>query len=170
MSRNNPSSSIKDSRSLSKPDPMLPIPVSLLIGTILTVYPVPYTWLAWRPELMLMLTLFWVMVQPKWCGIWFAFFVGLLTDFMLDSQLGLHAFVFVVLSFLAKFFMRNKRMLTFLNLWIISTVAVLSNLILLFIFQRISGNVLSLWFWGPLLPSIIVWPLIYTFLKRWRGV
>ncbi len=170
MSRNNSPSSIKDGRSIGKPDPLLPIPMSLLIGVILTVYPVPYAWLTWRPEFMLMLTLFWVMVQPTWCGIWFAFFVGLLTDFMLDSQLGLHALVFVVLSFLAKFFMRHKRMLTFLNLWIISTIAVLANLMILFIFQRMSGNIVSFWFWGPLLPSIVIWPLIYTCLKRWRGI
>jgi len=168
MSRNNASGSIQD-RALGKPDPLLPIPVSLLIGGLLTVYPLPYSWMAWRPELMLMLTLFWVLLQPKWCGVWFAFIVGILTDFLLDSPLGEHALVFVIVTFLARFLTRNKRMLTFGNVWIIAGASVLVSLMMLFVFQRITGNVLSLWFWGPLIPSILVWPILYTFLKRWRA-
>ena len=168
MSRNNASGSIQD-RALGKPDPLLPIPVSLLIGGLLTVYPLPYGWMAWRPELMLMLTLFWVLLQPKWCGVWFAFIVGILTDFLLDSPLGEHALVFVIVTFLARFLTRNKRMLTFGNVWIIAGASVLVSLMMLFVFQRITGNVLSLWFWGPLIPSILVWPILYTFLKRWRA-
>ena len=168
MSRNNASGSIQD-RALGKPDPLVPIPVSLLIGGLLTVYPLPYGWMAWRPELMLMLTLFWVLLQPKWCGVWFAFIVGILTDFLLDSPLGEHALVFVIITFLARFLTRNKRMLTFGNVWIIAGASVLVSLMMLFAFQRITGNVLSLWFWGPLIPSVLVWPILYTFLKRWRA-
>ncbi len=169
MPRNNASSSISDSRALVKPDPMLPIPISIVVASVLIAYPIPPSWSIWRPEFMLLLTLFWVMNQPKWCGVWFAFFVGIITDLMLDSHLGTHAFVFVLLTFLARFLTRNRRILTFLSLWIIASIVIFVDLILFFLFQRMTGNVVPLWFWSPLIPSILMWPVICFFLKRWRG-
>lgn len=169
MLRNNAPSSIKDSRALVKPDPLLPIPISIIIASIFTVYPVSASWSIWRPEFMLMLTLFWVMSQPKWCGVWFAFFIGFLTDLMLDSHIGTHAFVFVLLTFTARFLTRNKRILTFPSRWIIATIVVFLNFVLFFLFHRMSGNIVPLWFWSPIIPSILAWPFICILLKRWRG-
>ena len=169
MPRNNASSSITDSRSLVKPDPLLPIPISLVVGSVLTVYPVSSSMSIWRPEFMLLLTLFWVMSQPKWCGVWFAFVVGFMTDLMLDSHLGTHIFVFVLLTFAARFLTRNKRILTFPSRWIIATIVIFLNFVLLFLFYRMNGNIVPLWFWSPIIPSILVWPLICIVLKRWRG-
>jgi hypothetical protein len=40
MLRNNVSSSISDSRSLIKPDPMLPIPISIVVASMLIAYPI----------------------------------------------------------------------------------------------------------------------------------
>ncbi len=170
MPRNNASSSISDSRALVKPDPLLPIPVSILIASIFTVYPMSSSVSIWRPEFMLMLTLFWVMSQPKWCGVWFAFVIGIIADLMLDSHLGTHAFVYVLLTFAARFLTRNKRMLTFPSRWIIAAIVIFLNFVLLFLFHRMSGNIVPLWFWSPIIPSILAWPVICFLLKRWHGV
>ncbi len=169
MLRNNASSSLKDSRALVSPDPLLPIPISIVIGSVLTVYPMASSWSIWRPEFMLMLTLFWVMNQPKWCGVFFAFLIGFVTDLMLDSHLGTHAFVYVLLTFAVKFFTRNKRILTFPSRWIIATVVIFLSSVILFLFHRMSGNIVPLWFWSSIIPSILTWPLICFLLKRWRG-
>lgn len=169
MPRNNASSLITDRRALVKPDPLLPIPMSILAASILTVYPMASSWSIWRPEFMLLLTLFWIVSQPKWCGIWFAFFIGFITDLMLDSHLGIHAFVYVFLIFAARFLTRNRRMLTFSSRWIIAVVVIFLNFFLFFLFHRMSGNIVSLWFWSPIIPSILAWPVICFLLKRWRG-
>jgi rod shape-determining protein MreD len=167
MLRNNAPKSLNDSRGLVKSDPLLPIPISLLIASVLTVYPMSSSLSIWRPEFMLMLTLFWVMNQPKWCGVWFAFVIGFMTDLILDSHLGSHAFVFVLLTFAATFLTRNKRMLTFPSRWIIAAIVIFFNFVVFFLFNRMSGNIVPLWFWSPIIPSILAWPLICFLLKRW---
>jgi len=170
MLRNNVSLLMKGRRLSGKADPMWAIPISLLIGSILTVYPLPHFLLAWRPDFMLLLVLFWVLLQPAWCGVWFTFFVGVLTDLLLDNIIGLHAFLFVVLLYAVRFLTRNKRMLTFFNLWGIAALVTFVYMVLYFLGQRLAGNVLPLWYWASLLPSILIWPVLYAILQRWRGV
>jgi rod shape-determining protein MreD len=149
-------------------DPLWGIIFSLLAASVLTVYPVPYGLVGWRPLFMLLVMLFWVLCQPVWCGMWFAFFMGLACDLMLDSALGQHAFSFVVIAFAARFVAQNRRVLTFLNLWILAAAASLLHLITMFILQKFSGLDLSLSHWSSLLPSILIWPAVVSLLKRWR--
>jgi rod shape-determining protein MreD len=170
MSRNKSQTSVFNTQALLKPDAMLPIPISIAVGTLLIAYPVAPALNIWRPEIMLLIVLYWVMHQPKWCGVWFAFLTGITTDLMLDSHLGLHAFVFVLLTFSARYLTRNRRVLTYTSLWIIASIVVFMDLVLFFLYQRMTGNAVQLWFWSPLLPSILMWPVICFLLKRWKGI
>ncbi len=170
MLHNKGQTSAFDTRELLKPDAMLPIPISIVIGSVLIAYPVSPAWNVWRPEFMLLLVLYWVMNQPKWCGVWFAFLVGITTDLLLDSHLGLHGFAYVLLMFSARFLTINRRVLTYFSLWIIASIVVFMDLVLSFLYQRMMGNVVQLWFWSPLIPSILMWPVICFFLKRWRTI
>ena len=71
-------------------DPLWIIVVSIIIGSILVVYPMSYALAGWRPLYMFLIMLFWVLCQPTWCGIWFAFTMGLFTDLLLDAPLGMN--------------------------------------------------------------------------------
>lgn len=162
-------------RGLSKPkrnksrDPLIAIIVSTVIASVLVVYPLPYFFAAWRPLFFLLIMLFWVLCQPGWCGVWFAFFLGITSDLLLDGMLGQYAFSFVSVAFLARYFTRNQRVLTFINLWIIVGVAVFLHLLIQVFFQTMAGMQFSATrHWQPLLSSILVWPLIYASLKSWR--
>jgi len=53
-------------------DPLFIIVVSIIICSILVVYPMSYVFAGWRPVYMFMIMLFWVLCQPTWCGVWFA--------------------------------------------------------------------------------------------------
>ena len=118
---------------------------------------------------MLLVVLFWVMCQPTWCGIWFAFGTGIFTDLLVDAPLGMNAFSFVVITFVARFLTRERRILTFGNLWAISFLAVLAHLFITWIAQIMGGLQFSIArHWQPLLSSILVFPLIYFVLKKWR--
>lgn len=150
------------------PDPLWAIVASLLVASVITVYPIPYHWVTWRPMMMLMVTLFWVLCQPKWCGIWFAFSVGLSCDLMLDTPLGQYALSFVVVCFSLRLLVQNKRVITFANLWILNGMGCFLYLLLFFILQKISGQMISISHWATWLPSMLVWPLIYYSLNRWR--
>ena len=66
-------------------DPLIIIIISIVISSILMIYPLSYDVSGWRPLVMLMVMLFWVLCQPTWCGVWFAFATGLWTDLLIES-------------------------------------------------------------------------------------
>ena len=150
-------------------DPLFIIIFSIIISTILVVYPLSYVIAGWRPLFMLMITLFWVLCQPSWCGIWFAFAMGLFSDLLLDAPLGSNALSFVLICFFTRYFIRERRILTFSNLWVISTLAILAHLVLMLIAQVATGVHFSLpRHWQPLLSSVLCWPVLYYLLRKWR--
>ena len=61
-------------------DPLWMIITSIVIGSVLLVYPMAYETSGWRPAVMLLIMLFWILYQPGWSGIWFAFGLGIFTD------------------------------------------------------------------------------------------
>ena len=150
-------------------DPLFPIIFSVIVASVLTVYPLAYATSGWRPAFMFMVMLFWVMCQPTWCGVWFAFATGLFTDLLLDAPLGMNALSFVVITFFARYFTRERRVMTFSNLWIIAILAITVHLTFIFLMQIMGG--LTFTFsrhWQPLLTTVLAWPILYYLLKKWR--
>lgn len=150
-------------------DPLWIIIVSIIISSVLLVYPLSYGLTGWRPLIMLMITMFWILCQPTWCGVWFAFAVGLFTDLLLDAPLGLNALSYVLITFATRYYIRERRVMTFGNTWIIVSIAVVAHLLFILIFQAFADLQFS-WarHWQPLLTSILTWPLMYYLLKKWR--
>jgi rod shape-determining protein MreD len=156
-------------RSQQNRDPLITIIVSVIVCSILMVYPLSYAISGARPLFMLLVMLFWVMCQPTWCGIWFAFGTGLFADLLIDAPLGMNALSFVIITFVARFLTRERRILTFANLWIISFLAVLAHLFMTWMAQIMGGVQFSIArHWQPLLSSILIFPVIYFLLKKWR--
>ena len=150
-------------------DPLFAIVISIVIASILTVYPWSYAVAGWRPAFMVLITLFWVLCHPTWCGVWFSFTIGLFTDLLLGAPLGMNAFSFVVICFFSRYFIRERRVLTFGNLWIIVTLALLTHLVILLLAQAMMGVHFSIArHWQPLLGSILFWPIQYYLLRKWR--
>lgn len=150
-------------------DPLIAIIVSVIVCSVLMVYPLSYAVSGARPLFMLLLTLFWVMCQPTWCGVWFAFATGIFTDLLVDAPLGMNALSFVLITFIVRFLTRERRIMTFGNLWMISFLAVLAHLFVIWILQIMGGLQFSITrHWQPLLSSVLVFPVMYFMLKKWR--
>lgn len=150
-------------------DPMIMITFSIIIGSVLMVYPLPYIVAGWRPHFLFVLTLFWVLCQPVWCGVWFAFAVGLLTDLLLNLPLGANALSFVVLSFIARQFTREFAQFHFFLLWLVTSLAILIYVLVMWIaFSFADVTFISTRHWQPLISSILTFPVIYVLLKRWK--
>mgnify|MGYP003398735667 CR=1 FL=1 len=151
-------------------DPLWAIILSIVIASVLMVYPVSYDLSAWRPVFMLLVMLFWVMCQPAWCGVWFAFSLGLFTDLLMELPLGVSAFSYISIAFTARYLTRNKRIMTFANLWTIVTIAVLWHLLLLWLLLVMVGeDIHIIRHWKPIAMSILIWPFVYQGLKKWRA-
>lgn len=160
---------LRGGHSSSVRDPLWMIVLSMLIGSVLTVYPIAYAIAAWRPMFMLLIMLFWLIFQPKWCGVWFAFGIGLACDLLLDYQLGQHGVSFVLIAFLLRYLTRDRRVLQPLLIWAFVCMAIFLHLLLMFILQKLFGAGVLLSHWLPLLSTVLCWPVLYGLLKRWRA-
>ncbi|MFW1754929.1 rod shape-determining protein MreD [Acinetobacter wanghuae] len=161
--------SIAKMRSNRQRDPLFAIIISVVLASMLMVYPLSYSTSGWRPLFMLMVMLFWVLCQPTWCGIWFAFGTGIFADLLLDAPLGLNALSFTIIAFSARFLTRERRILTFANIWIITILAMVVHLMILFFAQVFSGVQFSFpRHWLPLITSVTIWPVLYYMLRKWR--
>ena len=150
-------------------DPLWMIITSIVIGSVLLVYPMAYETSGWRPAVMLLIMLFWILYQPGWSGIWFAFGLGIFTDLLLDAPLGLNALSFVLITFATRYFIRERRILTFGNSWVIAIISIVSHSAFIWISQTISGiNFSMARHWQPMLTGILAWPMVYFFLYKWR--
>ena len=156
-------------RAVKQRDPLFPIIFSVIVASVLMVYPLSYTLSGWRPLFMMMVMLFWVLCQPTWCGIWFAFSVGIFTDLLLDAPLGLNALSFVLITFVSRFLTRERRIMTFANIGVITILAVIAHLFMVWVAQIMMGIQFSIArHWQPLLSSVLTFPVLYFILKKWR--
>lgn len=163
--------SIAKKQTFENHDPLVAIIFSVIIASVLMVYPVSYEMSAWRPTFMLLVMLFWTMCQPAWCGIWFALALGIFTDFLIELPIGISGLSYILIAFSARYFTREKRIMTFNNLWIIASVAVAVYLFLNWVLLVMSGEAIHvIRHWKPLLVSILMWPVVYYGLKKWRAV
>lgn len=72
---------------------------SLLLALLLHMLPVGR--IAWMPDLMAVVLVFWSIHQPHRIGMGVAFFMGLLVDVQQSAMLGQHALAYTLLSFMA---------------------------------------------------------------------
>lgn len=152
-------------------DPLWAIIISVVMASVVMVYPVSYGSSGWRPAFMLLVMLFWVMCQPAWCGVWFALALGMFTDLVLELPLGLNAISYITIAFFARYLTREKRIMTIVNLWMITAIAVTFHLLFMWLLLVMSGDeVAIIRHWQPWLTSILFWPFIYYGLKKWRAV
>lgn len=78
---------------------ILLIGVTLLIGFVLQIFPLPL-WLIWyRPAWVLLILMFWLIALPSRVGVLVALVVGLLLDLLQGTLLGQHALVFTVIAY-----------------------------------------------------------------------
>ena len=98
------------------------------------------------------------------------FCIGLFTDLLLDAPLGLNALSYVLITFIVRYFIRERRVMTFANTWIIVSMSVVAHLVFILLAQVISDVQSSITrHWLPLMSSIGLWPVLYYCLKRWRA-
>lgn len=152
-------------------DPLWAIILSVILASVVMVYPLPYAVNAWRPNFMLLVMLFWVLCQPAWCSIWFAFSLGVFTDLLMEMPLGSNALCFVLIAFLVRFFTREKRIMTKNNLWVISIIVTIVYLVMEFMILILAQNSIDLLLhWAALPANILCWWIVYWGLQRWRAV
>lgn len=142
------------------------IGLSLLLGSILTIWPLPGTMNWLRPAWVMLIILYWVIVLPNRMGIKLAWILGLLLDGLHGSLLGEHALACLLTSYFAS---NIRRQVLISPVWLQSfmiTLLILIYQVILYLVQGFAGQVISSWqYWLPSLTSALVWPIIFMLLR-----
>lgn len=153
----------------------LVISLSFVFAFILEV--VPMSWLInWmRPEWVLLTLIYWVLVLPDRVGISIAFILGLLMDLVSGALLGEHALAFVAISYMMTYFSQRIRLLSMIQQMIFMFLLLFAYQTFQFWTWKISGigvgdvTVSKGLYWLASVTSVLVWPIIYTFLKYYQN-
>lgn len=147
---------------------LLPVNAFFMWGSLLLallVHMLPLGRMAWMPDLMAVVLVFWSVHQPHKIGMGIAFFMGLLVDVQQSAMLGQHALAYTLLSFMA---LVVHRRLVWYNVFsqavqLLPLFAIASALSLFI--RLISGGVFP-GFMAALAPLLeaVIWPFISALL------
>jgi rod shape-determining protein MreD len=145
---------------------ILLIILSFVVAMVLTILPLPSlaNWL--RPDWVLLVLIFWLIVTPNIVGFIVAWIAGIFLDILLGSILGVHAFAIVVIAYIV---MRVRAKLYLLDLARLTVVVFL----LLLLYQSINYIILGFlgvpptnwWFYLSCLSGAVFWPWLYLLLE-----
>ena len=147
--------------------------VTVVLGLLLMILPLPHWVMAFRPAWLLLVIFYWSVALPHRVGILFAWFTGLLLDILQGTLLGENAVGFAVVIYIALKIHRQFRLFSLLGQMMTVFFVILLYQLLLCWLQGLQGQtVLFKWFLGVPLTSALIWPWVFFVLtdclRRYR--
>jgi len=148
----------------------LRLAVTVVLALIFSVMPLPQALDLARPELLLLLVIYWALTAPHIAGLLFAWFCGLAIDLTKGTTLGQHALAFTLVAFLVH---KNRLRMRVFPIWQ-QTLTVLLLIaipyeVLLWWTDGIIGQPVTTWTrWLPVLTSGVLWPVVVAVLDTWN--
>ncbi|PIE46937.1 MAG: rod shape-determining protein MreD [Gammaproteobacteria bacterium] len=149
-----------------KPYKIFGIILSFTVAIILNVYPLSVGMAPLRPMFIMMVLIFWLIFQPQLIGLFFAFFIGLIADMLLDTVLGQQAFCSVLMALVIRISSLYIRQINQTNAWFLACLCLLTFQCSLWALQLFSQNIFVSASAISLLMSMLSWPIIMWFLGR----
>ncbi|MDX1344666.1 MAG: rod shape-determining protein MreD [Sedimenticolaceae bacterium] len=135
--------------------------LTLLLGLILQVFPLPDWAAQLRPQWPLLLLIYWSMLFPDRIGIFTAMLVGLFVDVMLDALLGQHVLAYAVAIFIV---ITTYKRLRLMHAWqqalAVFLLLMIERIIAAVVLGMTRGQATDLSFWLPPLTGMLTWPLL----------
>lgn len=149
----------------SQKSSLLIIFVSFVVASMLSVYPLSASMAVFRPLFLMMVLTYWLLLQPKYVGLFSAFLLGILSDLLLDTRLGQQAFCAVLLALTLRVCSIYVKQLTKSSAWIIATLCLCVFQITLWCIQYLTQNIFIPEAAISLAISVVSWPVVAMLLK-----
>lgn len=143
--------------------------VSLLIGMMLSIFPLPEWAEAFRPEWVLLILVYWCMALPNRVGVGLSWTMGLLIDVAQGSLLGQHALGYAVIAFLV---IESHQRVRIFPVWqqalVLLTLLLLQQFLMTWIDGMIGQAPNTLQIFAPALVGMLLWPWVFVILRHAR--
>lgn len=146
------------------------IALSFMLAGCLAMLPMPEWSLAYRPEWVVVVLIYWVVALPHRVGLGVAWLVGFFLDVLEGSLLGMNALALTLVAYLVMNLYQRLRMFTLLQQSF--TVLMLVGIYLLLCFWILTitdhNTAGTLSFLTGAVTSALVWPFIFVTLRHYR--
>ena len=134
---------------------------SVALGLVLAIVPLP-DWLGpLRPDLALLMVIYWILTRPRIAGLGYAWLAGLFLDVPRGLTLGQHALGFVLVAFLTHRAQLRMRMFPILHQAGAVLVLLAIYHFVIFWTDGLTGHGYTGWNrWLPVFSGALLWPLI----------
>ncbi|RLW71804.1 MAG: rod shape-determining protein MreD, partial [gamma proteobacterium symbiont of Stewartia floridana] len=140
--------------------------LSLLVGFILTIMPLPEWANTFRPQWVALILIYWCMTMPERIGVGVGWSTGFLLDVLTGTLLGQHALGFSVIAYLMlRLHLRVRVIPLRQQVFTIFILLLVERLLALWSTGAANYPTPSLWYWVTPVVSTLLWPWIYIILR-----
>ena len=147
----------------------LPVVITLIVGLMLSIMPLPDSVQVFRPDWLALLVIFWAMQLPRTWSVGFAWIIGIVLDVSYGTLLGQHALALCLVVFVTVRFHLLMRVfpLSQLTMPVFALLALYQ--FILFWINGVAGiSAPAVTYWGPVIAGTGLWPFTYMFLSGVR--
>ncbi|MCH7882522.1 MAG: rod shape-determining protein MreD [Proteobacteria bacterium] len=143
--------------------------LSLVIGLILMILPLPDWAQIYRPNWVALILIYWSMALPNRVGLWTAFFTGLLLDTAQSTLLGQHALALVIIVYININFYQRVRVVPLPQQAIYVFVLLAVGQMIVAWVEGITGRPVPIlaFFSAPFI-GMLIWPWVFVVLRDIR--
>jgi rod shape-determining protein MreD len=143
--------------------------ITVVIGLLIAIVPLPDTLRPWRPDFLLLLVIYWSLSAPRIAGLSFAWLSGLLIDVLSGTILGQHALAFLLVAFLTHKFQLRMRIFPIWHQTLTVFMLLALYQFVVFWIDGIVGPGITTWLrWLPVLTGALAWPILVAVLDTWN--
>ncbi len=147
----------------------LVIYISLVVGLVLMILPLPDWVQIYRPNWVALILIYWSMALPKKVGLWFAFFTGLLLDTSQGTLLGQHTLALVVVVFLNLNFYQQVRVLALVQqAMYVFSLLLINQVIVAWVEGILARPTPIMAFFAAPIVGMLIWPWVFVVLRDIR--
>ena len=147
----------------------LRVTLTVVLALIFMIVELPTSIERARPELLILVVIYWSLSAPRIAGLTFAWFCGLAVDVLTGPILGQHALAFLLVAFLTHKFQLRMRIFPIWHQTLTVFMLLALYEFVVFWIDGIIGPAITTWTrWMPVLTSAILWPVLVAVLDTWN--
>jgi len=143
--------------------------LSLLVGLILMILPLPEAVQVYRPHWVALILIYWNMALPNRVGPWIAFIIGIIVDTSQGTLIGQHALALVIIIYINQNFHQRIRVMSLVQQAIYVFGLLVINQVIIVWVEGIMGRpppILA--FFGAPFVGMLIWPWMFVILRDIR--